>query len=710
VTVTTVYSRSFSTGLGSWAAFGTGGSIALVGTPSYMTITAGTTSVPIGAQVGLTGLVIGNTYQFVATLTRTSSITTNTSVGVTGIGNSTPQSGAAASQDYAYTFIATATAHTLQINTQAAGTGVVVRADAVRLDLWQSDIQPPLSGEGFLSMTGYNTGAVRVIQPGATVTIDGDTVDVIEGSILLDAQQVPYGSYNLTIPLDDSVTPAEFDPRVKVPVTIGLKTGATMHNFDGYLRVREIDAETRTIRLEATTAETFLQDYAPVTSRIPLGPFGSPPMLREYVNDVLGIVLSESLESSPSVDKDMTPIWEVTNLALNPTARNNTTGWQASTNLTLSRITGVTPPAALTGVTTAFRGTTTASIGAGFVVDLRRTDAGRSAVTQGRRYISSVYVRCSVARIVRVTRSFYNSGNGIISSKIVSQSVAANTWTFVEPDAGAPVTAPAGAETMEVAVGLWGTDGTVASGVTVDVMGVFIREYNDGAQPTYFDGATTDTATYNYTWDDPAAVDASTSTRIPLVPELQPESLIWRQGVSAWDFLMPLVTGAGYRLYCDYINRWYLVDPTTRTVTGTVTADAGNIVRITDTVDRNDSDTFATGVVLKYMWTDAIGAERVAYDTAGTTSKVHFVEYPDTPFPGPGAAAAMLAKRDGTGQVQSITMLRPSPMPVSPPQPYNALVSNPEHITPTTGMVRAVRYDLTVALIDVQSMALDASP
>ncbi len=71
----------------------------------------------------------------------------------------------------------------------------------------------------------------------------------------------------------------------------------------------------------------------------------------------------------------------------------------------------------------------------------------------------------------------------------------------------------------------------------------------------YFDGATAAGSGYTYEWQD--AAHASASSRLP-VTERAPELFEWRAGVSAIDFLAPLVQANGFRLVCDEQRRWTL--------------------------------------------------------------------------------------------------------------------------------------------------------
>jgi hypothetical protein len=169
----------------------------------------------------------------------------------------------------------------------------------------------------------------------------------------------------------------------------------------------------------------------------------------------------------------------------------------------------------------------------------------------------------------------------------------------------------------------------------------------------YFAGDTPASSTYTYAWA--TAANASASTRTPATLR-EPELFVWKPGTSAWDYLQPFTTSAGLRLYCDEARVWRLVDPATHAVAGVVSLAGWNSARGADTISREDADVFATGVVVRYAWTDPDGIAHTAYDAAGTPSRV-FVLDMGRPYPGPGAAAKILARRDGAGRTQEVAAL-----------------------------------------------------
>lgn len=139
---------------------------------------------------------------------------------------------------------------------------------------------------------------------------------------------------------------------------------------------------------------------------------------------------------------------------------------------------------------------------------------------------------------------------------------------------------------------------------------------------------------------------------------IDPAASAWNPGVSGWDYVAPLVQKAGLRLWCDERRNWRL---TTDAVTVPRVLALSNARNLTDgsASTSRDADEWCDAVVVKYSWTDAAGAQQTRYDVASTAgySKVQTVEYDNTPYPGPGAAARILARALNKGQTLDLTAL-----------------------------------------------------
>jgi len=131
----------------------------------------------------------------------------------------------------------------------------------------------------------------------------------------------------------------------------------------------------------------------------------------------------------------------------------------------------------------------------------------------------------------------------------------------------------------------------------------------------------------------------------------------WNPGVSGWDYLAPLVQKAGLRLWCDERRNWNLTTDTVAVPRVLALSDARNVTDGSASTSRDAAD-WCDAVVVKYAWTDAAGVQQTRYDTAATPgySKVQTIEY-STPYPGPGAAARILARALNKGQTLDLTAI-----------------------------------------------------
>lgn len=176
------------------------------------------------------------------------------------------------------------------------------------------------------------------------------------------------------------------------------------------------------------------------------------------------------------------------------------------------------------------------------------------------------------------------------------------------------------------------------------------------------------------------------------------EAAIWQPGQTAWSYLSPLTASQNLRLWCDEHRVWHLEHPEDVVTSYPVALKIetgfgdGTAITIDDSIDR-DNGLWFDGCVITYKWTPfGGGSQEVAYDVAGdaSSSKVMSLTL-DTPYPGPGEAAARLAKVTQLGWV--IQGTRVSDFLVSPA----ALVSVHIAASPPTnyvGQVSAVSWSL----------------
>lgn len=123
----------------------------------------------------------------------------------------------------------------------------------------------------------------------------------------------------------------------------------------------------------------------------------------------------------------------------------------------------------------------------------------------------------------------------------------------------------------------------------------------------------------------------------------------WDPGVSAWDYVVPLLAATNRRLWCDETGTWWISVPNT-THGAAVAFDETNAVQLVDDVSR-DTDWY-DGVAITWRWRSDAGVEQVAYESAGgpSPSRVLAVTY-DRPFPGAGAAESLLARTSQRGRL-----------------------------------------------------------
>lgn len=480
--------------------------------------------------------------------------------------------------------------------------------------------------------------STRLLRPQITVEIDGDDFTVSDGTrVVLDSWAVPYAQATVELPLLDEPTLDYLDWRagaVRVPVSAGT-VGATPRVFDLGVRGRRVDHTRKTVTVDLAGDEALLQDYTALSEdRTCLGLASS---LRDVIDYVLGTVISGASLVAGS-DADVTPVWSVTNMPGNSGFEGGSTAGYGGSNVSNMVIT--TAAGFFKSGTRAMRYESTAA-------GTSRLDVGLSSATfrctPGRSYTAAAWHRSAGPRAGAIGLRFYDGDGGLL----YASSSAFDSPQGPMVQAVHTARAPAGAATV------WPYIATAGNGAGTlhyvdDVMlveGEFL--------PDWFSGDTTDTATYEYAWA--AGANASQSIRTALIDGVTPDALIWRAGVSAWEFLLPLCAAAGMVLWCDEQRAWRLQTPEQRTVSTVIAVSASTSRSGTDDLSRDDTDMFATGVACRYRWTDRDGIQQERVDATGSPEKALVVDFTQ-PYPGPGMAANILARRQGTGRVQDVTV------------------------------------------------------
>lgn len=169
---------------------------------------------------------------------------------------------------------------------------------------------------------------------------------------------------------------------------------------------------------------------------------------------------------------------------------------------------------------------------------------------------------------------------------------------------------------------------------------------------------------------------------------VEPDSAIWEPGQTAWDYVSPLLSAVGLRLYSDEKRRWYLINDT-YTVPGTVELEAtGTITEANDVISR-DANEWYDAVVITYTFVNDLGETIKAYDHAAVEgfSKVLHLEY-ETAYPGAGAAQRILDRAITRGRVNDVQAV--SDYRVTPAQ---AFTLDLDGFPTQTGYISAVQWN-----------------
>lgn len=542
--------------------------------------------------------------------------------------------------------------------------------------------------------------STTLIRRAATVDIDGDAFTVRTGSTCkLDLRAVPYATARVELPLLDDEVLSWLDPRgsgVRVPVSAEIN-GGTPRVFDLGLRSRVVDHKAKTVTLDLASDEALLQDYTALSEDT--GAFALAASVRDVCDYVLGKVIPGASVEAGASDADATPFWEVINLMPNPAARAVVGNWIAGgSNGTLSREAGhaagsitTDDPTVTTAFLTSWAGNS--GLGSGGAVSQTAGVVPYAPVQPGELYTVYVRVHATVAKNVQLLGQIFGADGAVLNggAPIATAALAAGTWTWVEGTIRVPANASRVGPFLYAGAGVqW------ASGNAMRTSCWMIHKGSYPARVPYFDGATPPSAEYTYVAS--GAAHASATTRTPVGDERRPELLIWPAGVTAWEFLTPILTAAGLVLWCDEQRRWFLDTPENRSLPAQVNVSATNARDGQDALSRDDDEAYVSGVVARFKWRDDDGIEQQQVDAAGTPEKVLVVDL-DRPYPGPGTAAAILARRQGTGRRQDVTTVT-----IMTTTPGMAVQISLPGAPDTLGRVAAVEFDLHEGF-----MTLDAS-
>lgn len=132
---------------------------------------------------------------------------------------------------------------------------------------------------------------------------------------------------------------------------------------------------------------------------------------------------------------------------------------------------------------------------------------------------------------------------------------------------------------------------------------------------------------------------------------------LWKAGVSALEYLQPIVQASGLRLVCDEDRLWTLRDED-YLAPGMLHARFGvNLMGGEDTIDR-DSGMWFDAAVAVYEWTDGDGAQHRVSDSYASVipyTRARTFNF-DSPYPGPGFAEYAVRRAQGRGREVTFTL------------------------------------------------------
>lgn len=466
---------------------------------------------------------------------------------------------------------------------------------------------------------------------------------VTGGRVSEDTDRIPHVEATITASVVDPSLYVLLDPRLNRRVMLTAEradgSGTTIRTWDLGVREYTPDRRAGTVQIRLASDEALLADWGLGLSA---GPYALAGSLRAVTNWVLAH-LGTTLEPG-TLDADLTPYWDLTNLVLNPSMMISNFAWLPGTGAAPG--VRVVAPAGFGGY--ALRWSVTAAGDSNQVPSGGNTPVPDArafhSVTPGSWYVFAFQVLSSTARQVRASVQFWTQGGSYpvttLSGADTSSVPAGFTrvWCVVQCPPGCDKAVPF-VQTRGNNVGDLHYVTQAMFHPATDFAGVLGAHE---VQP-YFDGQTAP-AGYNTSWGGDASLSPSTRRAHR---SRRPESLVLKLGQSGMDFLKPLLQASGLRLVCDGERKWHLRD-VDYIGTGMTTHEyAVNITEASEVLSR-DAVEWYNMCVIKYVWRDRAGVEYTEVDAATavldpvTPVKMHYVELQDTPFPGIGRAMAYL--------------------------------------------------------------------
>lgn len=509
-----------------------------------------------------------------------------------------------------------------------------------------------------------------------TAFISGHYLKITDAKITLDDAWAPYCQATLVCALPAAAVLAAIDPRNFDPIeiTVTRDVGGQRRVFWLVLVDRVVDQKAATLTLVCASGEQHLMDLARTATTVDTSARTHQASLRAILNNVVLPTITPSTQLVPA----SRPLRY--NRALNPRVHVDTSNWWSGGTIARTSHDGRWWATAEPGIYTYAQAT-------GVI---------------GSHYAASLLVRGAPGTSFTV----------VSTDSVAGSWVAALGWLTIPASGEVRVSVPAAAPVANS----WLLLGIGLPTAAVFVTEVLIEEVLGPGEPVkgpYFDGSTLVDSGYGCSWTGAADASISMYAEVNPTPDWNATpgvtggdvtALDWPPGRTAWDFIAPLIQASGLRLYCDELGAWRLVDPAAA-VPGAVNITQGvNLTDGRESISRT-RDWFDS-VVVSYKWNDAAGVSHQAYDAAAPLSpiKTHVVEV-DRPYPGVGAAAAILTRASGRGRVFELRAL--SDYAVKPGQAITATLPD----TPVqTGLVSSVTWRLPDDQMDVRSKGLVTTP
>ncbi len=167
------------------------------------------------------------------------------------------------------------------------------------------------------------------------------------------------------------------------------------------------------------------------------------------------------------------------------------------------------------------------------------------------------------------------------------------------------------------------------------------------------------------------------------------QTVQWKAGVSAWDFIDPIMQAAGVTLQCTPDGLWRLVRANADTFY-TIGVDA-TAVDVAETRDE-----WGDAVVVFYRWRDNNGVDQVRSDYASlnsTPQKTVVIEHRDVPYPGPGAAVTILNRVQNLAREITVEAVEHFISPLGNPVRPGVAIGTSANGEATNGRMTAVSFD-----------------